>query len=154
MHTRGTAWLTAAAAASFAVALAHVAITFWGASAYEYFGAPANLVEVAGRGSAVPALITLIIALVFALFGLYGLSGAGRAPTLPLLRIVLIGISGIYLLRGLVVVPELVLFLHSTTLPARLLGFSLVSLAIGVLYTVGTALRWPALRESPDGASH
>jgi putative oxidoreductase len=142
MQTRGTAWLIAAAAASFAVALLHVAITFGGTSAYEYFGAPPNIVAAARRGSAVPSLITLMIAMVFALFGLYGLSGADRAPRLPLLRLGLVGICGIYLLRGLVVVPELVLFLYSTTLPARLMAFSLVSLAIGVLYTVGTALRW------------
>jgi hypothetical protein len=154
MHRRGTAWLTAAAAASFAVALLHVSITFAGTSALDYFGAPRNFVEAARRGSAVPALITLLIALVFALFGLYALSGADRAPKLPQVRIVLVGISGIYLLRGLVVVPELVLFLNSSTLPARLLGFSLVSLAIGVLYTVGTARRWSALHASPDGDSH
>lgn len=154
MHTRGTAWLTAAAAASFAVALLHVAIAFSGTPAFEYFGAPGNLVDAAARGSAVPALVTLIIALVFALFGLYALSGAGRAPDLPARRIVLVGISGIYLLRGFVAVPELVLLLHTTTLPARMLGFSLVSLAIGVTYTVGTALRWPALHASPDGDSH
>jgi hypothetical protein len=47
---RGSAWLLAAAAASFAVAGLHVAMTFIGTSAYEYFGAPVNLVA-ASRGA-------------------------------------------------------------------------------------------------------
>ena len=145
MPTRGTAWLTLAATASFAVAVLHVAIAFTGTAAYAYFGAPTGLVDAAERGSAVPALITLLIALMAAIFGLFALSGAGRAPALPALRIVLVGISGIYLLRGLVVVPELVLFLHTSTLPPRMLAFSAAALVIGIVHTVGTALRWPSL---------
>lgn len=153
MHTRGVAWLTAAGAASLGLAILHVAMTFVGTAAYEYFGAPQALVAAARRGSAVPALITLVIALVFAIFGLYGLSGADRAPRLPALRILLVGIGGIYTLRGLTVVPELLLFLHTGGLPARMLGFSLVSLAIGILYIVGTARRWTALDPASDPAS-
>jgi hypothetical protein len=144
-HNRGAAWLTTAAAASVGVALLHVWIPFTGTWGYEYFGAPRRFVELSRGGSAVPALVTLVIALVFAVFGLYALSGASRAPRLPIRRIALVGISGIYLLRGLIVFPELILFLYSTVLPARRLAFSLVALAIGVVYTVGTARRWPAL---------
>jgi hypothetical protein len=150
---RGSAWLLAAAAASFAVAALHVAMTFVGVSAYEYFGAPANLVAAARRGSAVPALVTLIIALVFAAFGLYGLSGAGRAPQLPALRVLLVGISGIYLLRGLVVFPEFILYFHARALPARMMVFSLIALAIGLIYAIGTAQRWGALNSPIDSES-
>jgi hypothetical protein len=150
---RGGVWLLAASAASFAVAAMHVAITFAGPSAYEYFGAPGNLVAAAKRGSAVPALVTLIIALVFAGFGLYALSGAGRAPRLPALRILLVGISGIYLLRGLVVVPEYILYSYARTLPARMMVFSLIALAIGLIHAVGTVRRWAALDPSLDPES-
>ncbi len=114
---RGGSWLVAASAASFAVAALHVAITFAEPDAYEYFGAPRNLVSAARRGSAVPALVTMIIALVCAGFGLYGLSGAGRAPRLPALRVLLVGISGVYLLRGVVVVPEFILYSFERTPP-------------------------------------
>ena len=150
---RGGAWLLAASAASFAVAGLHVAITFAGTPAYEYFGAPANLVAAARRGSAVPALVTLIIALVFAAFGFYGLSGAGRAPRLPALRVLLVGISGIYLLRGLVVFPEFILYFHARALPARMMVFSLIALAIGLIYAIGTARRWGALDSPIDSES-
>jgi hypothetical protein len=147
---RGGSWLVAAAAASFALAAAHVGIAFAGPAAYEYFGAPASLAAAARRGSAVPALVTLIVALLLAGFGLYGLSGAGRAPRLPALRVLLVGISGVYVLRGLVVVPEFILFSFERKLPARLMVFSLIALAIGVLHVVGTARRWAALDPSLD----
>jgi hypothetical protein len=147
---RGGAWLLAAAAASFGVAALHVAMTFVGISAYEYFGAPGNLVAAARRGSAVPALVTLIIALVFAAFGFYGLSGAGLAPRLPALRVLLVGISGIYLLRGLVVFPEFILHFYARALPARMMVFSLIALTIGLIYAIGTARRWGALDSSSD----
>jgi hypothetical protein len=150
---RGSSWLLAAAAASFAVAAVHVAIAFAGPEGYEYFGAPGNLVAAARRGSAVPALVTLIIALFFAGFGLYGLSGAGRAPRLPALRILLVGISGIYMIRGLVVVPEFILYSFERTLPVRMMVFSLIALAIGLIHAVGTTRRWAAMDPSLDPES-
>src|SRR5262249_25644298 len=116
-----------------------------GVDAYDFFTAPARMIELARRGSPLPALLTLIVASVFTVFGFYALSGAGRAPRLPQLRIVLIGISGIYLLRGLVVVPELLVFLTTSDIPPRALVFSFVSLTIGIVFTIGTALRWSAL---------
>ena len=153
MQGRGSSWLVAAAAASFAVAALHVAITFSGPAGYEYFGAPANLVAAARRGSAVPALITMIIALVFAGFALYALSGAGRAPKLPALRVLLVGISGIYILRGLVVVPEFLLYSFERTLPLRMMVFSVTALVIGLIHAVGTARRWAAMDPSLDTES-
>jgi hypothetical protein len=150
---RGGSWLLAASAASFAVAALHVAITFAGPAAYEYFGAPGNLVAAARRGSAVPALITLIIALVCAGFGLYALSGAGRAPRLPALRVLLVGISGVYVLRGLVVVPEFILYAFERKLPLRLMLFSLIALAIGLMHVIGTVRRWAAMDPSIDHES-
>lgn len=43
-------------------------------------------------------------ALILAIFSLYALSGAGSIPQLPLLRLGLIGISSIFLLRGLFII--------------------------------------------------
>jgi hypothetical protein len=142
---RGTGWLTAAAAASFGLAVLHLIIVFVGLPAYVYFTAPQRLIDLAREGSAEPALITMIIALVFTVFGFYALSGAGRAPTLPVLRLALVGISGVFLLRGLLIVPQLLMFLNTDEVPARGLAFSAVALGIGVCYTVGSARRWPLL---------
>ncbi len=130
---------------SFFIALLHLAMIPVGADAYDFFTLPSRMIELARGGSPLPALLTLIAASVFTLFGFYALSGAGRAPRLPQLRIILIGISGIYLLRGLLVVPELLVFMNTSDIPLRALLFSLVSLTIGIVFTIGTALRWSAL---------
>jgi hypothetical protein len=116
-----------------------------GAEAYDFFTAPSRMIELARAGSPLPALMTLLVAAVFALFGVYALSAAGRAPRLPQRRIILIGICGIYLLRGVVVVPQLLMFMNTTEVPLRALIFSLIALTIGIVYTAGTALRWTAL---------
>jgi hypothetical protein len=145
MSKRGVGTLTAGAVLSLFIALLHLAMIPVGAEAYDFFTAPARMIELAQRGSPLPALATLSAAGVFALFGLYALSAADLAPPLPQRRIALIGISGIYLLRGVIVVPQLLLFMHTTEVPARALVFSLISLAIGIVYVIGTARRWAAL---------
>jgi len=43
------------------------------------------------------------------------------------------------------VVPQLLMFMNTTEVPLRALIFSLIALAIGIVYTTGTALRWAAL---------
>ena len=145
MSKRGVGTLTAGAVLSLFIALLHLAMIPIGAEAYDFFTAPARMIELAHRGSPLPALATLFVAGVFALFCIYALSAADLAPPLPVRRIALIGISGVYLLRGLIVVPQLLLFMHTSEVPARALVFSLMSLVIGLVYTIGTALRWAAL---------
>jgi hypothetical protein len=145
MSRRGVGTLTVGAAMSLFLTVLHLAMIPFGADAYDFFTAPARMIEMARAGSPLPALMTLLVACVFAVFGLYALSAAGRAPRLPQPRIILIGISGIYLLRGVVVVPQLLLFMNTSEVPMRALVFSLISLAIGIVYTVGTALRWAAM---------
>jgi hypothetical protein len=145
MSRRGVGTLTVAAAMSLLLAVLHVAMIPFGAEAYDYFTAPARMIEMARVGSLLPALMTLLVACVFAVFGLYALSAADRGPWVPQRRIILIGISGIYLLRGVVVVPQLLMFMNTSEVPLRALVFSLIALAIGIVYTVGTALRWAAL---------
>jgi hypothetical protein len=137
--------LTVAAAMSFCIAAVHLLMIPVGVAAYQFFTAPARMIELAYVGSPLPALVTLLAAIVFAVFGLYALSAVDRAPRLPQRGIILIGISGIYLLRGLVVVPQLLMFLNTSEVPLRALVFSLISLAVGIVYTAGTALRWAAL---------
>jgi hypothetical protein len=146
---RGAGTLTVAGVMSLVVALLHLGVIVAGADAYEFFSAPDRMIELARVGSPLPAMVTLLLGSVFALFGLYALSAAGRAilprVRLPLPRIALVGISGIYLLRGLVIVPQLLMFLNTSDVPLRALVFSLIALAIGIVYTIGTALRWAAL---------
>ncbi len=139
------AWLlTAAGSLSALVALLHLAIVVAGRG-YRYFGGR-KLGDLAASGSPVPALLTLGITVVFAVFALYAFSGAGRIPRLPLLRTGLVAIGVIYILRGLQLVPELVLrFRAPSVMPVRVVAFSAVSLTIGVLYAAGVVRAWTAL---------
>ncbi len=110
-----------------------------------YFGAPKNITDNH------PLLFTtgVIAALFFAIFGLYGLSGAGVIRRLPLLRLGLCAISAIFILRGLVIVPQLLIVTGlrpaMEPLPVRFVVSSFISLTIGVIYLVGTAGWWKNL---------
>jgi hypothetical protein len=139
----GAAFLTAGALASFALALLHLGMAPVGKAAYEFFGAPERIVALANEGSVVPAIVTVVLSLVFAFFGACALAAARRTEQ-PALRILLVGITGIYLLRGLLIVPEAVVVTHAGY-PPRLLVFSAVALAIGVVHAAGLALAFRRL---------
>lgn len=145
-RSRGALLLGAAGAASGSIALLHLVVVGIGGPAYRYFGAGEQLARQAESGSAMPALVTLGLAALFATFAAYALSGAGGVRRLPLLRLGLVAIGAIYLLRGSSSLPQGVALLDSTTVfPVRYFAFSLVSLAVGLLYAAGTALEWASL---------
>ena len=130
---------------SLAVAVLHLAMIPYGARAYRYFTAPEWMIAKAEAGSLLPNLLTIAITAVLTLFGLYALSGAGYFRALPLLWSGLALISGVYVLRGLGLVPQVVSLMRGTASVApREAVFSLVSLIIGVLYAAGTLLAWPS----------
>ena len=139
----GPTLLLIAAGFDFAIALLHVAMLPFGSRAYAYFGAGEPMVQWARAGSFVPHLITLGVASTLTLFGIYALSGAGVLSPWPLLRYALAGISGIYLLRGVVLLPQLAMLLRgSSRILPREVGFSLVSLVIGIIHAAGTQAMW------------
>jgi hypothetical protein len=149
----GRILLTAAAGGSLAVAGLHLGIVMAGAPAYAYFGA-AQLVPLVERGSPLPALLTIGIALLVGLCGLYALAGAGRVRALPLLRPALAVITAVYLLRGVVIGPEvLAVAAHRPGLPPRELVFSTTALALGIVHAVGLRRAWPRLRPPRSAAS-
>jgi hypothetical protein len=137
-------WLVAGGAASLTAALLHIACIFGGPDWYRFFGAGEPIARATERGSWLPPLSTLGIASVLATWAAYAFSGAGLIPRLPLLRSALVAISAIYLARGLVVLhPPL---LGRTDLSwSFMLWSSLIVLAIGVAYAVGTWRAWPTL---------
>ena len=110
--------LKLAAAASFAIAILHLAIIFLGPEAYTWFGAP-DLGALEAQGSRTPDLLTLVLVAVFAVFGLYALSGAGVFRRLTLLAVGLIAIGTIYTLRGLGVVTDLLQLTRGAAVPTR-----------------------------------
>ncbi len=133
--------LTTAAVLVTLVAIVHVGAIFVGPAAWRYLDA-APLAELAEAGSALPAVLTLGVAGALMVFAAYAWSGAGRMRALPQLQRALWVIGGIFTLRGLGVVwfSWLVLSDSPEAIP-REIGFSLVSLGIGLAYLVGAAAR-------------
>ena len=140
-------WLITGGVLSALAALLHIGVIAGGPDWYRFFGAGEGMAILAERGSIRPTLITLGIAAVLAIWAAYAFSGAGLLPRLPLLRTGLVVISAIYLLRGLVLVPALVLNWGGVT--PFVIWSSLIVLIYGIAYAVGTWIAWPALSVRP-----
>ena len=136
-------WLKTAAGLSFFMAVCQTVISLSPAAA-AYFQAPPPLLEnrlrlfLVGEGAA----------LILVIFGLYAFSGAGSIRRLPLLRLGLIGISSLYLLRGLFFTLTVLTILGILEGEILLQGVisDLVFLAAGIAYTVGTVLNWKEMQ--------
>ena len=126
-----------------AASLMHVAIIFGGPAWYRFFGAGERMAQLAARGAASPAVLTAGIAAVLGIWSLYALSGAGVIPRLPLLRPVLMLIAGVYLARGVLGVPVVLLLddPYAAELRARMLFMTVssgVCVLLGLCYAVGS----------------
>ena len=141
-----------AAGCSAAVAVLHLAILLVGPPWYRYFGAPSLARQIESGSALVPWLLTLAVAALFALSAGYGLSGAGVIRRLPLLRVALYTIAAVYLLRGLQVVPEVIVWIQGR-IPPRFAVFSAFSAFAGVVYLLGTIRTGRASRTPPAHAA-
>ncbi len=132
-------WLRVAAGWSFFMAACQTVISL-SPSIAAYFKAPPPLLE--NRWQLL--LWGEAAALVLVIFGLYALSGAGNIRRLPLLRVWLIGISSLFLLRGLFIILSALIVLGVLEGELLIQGdiSSLVFLAAGIMFTVGTILNW------------
>lgn len=115
---------------SAAVALLHVAIVWYGAPAYRYFGAGERLATMSEGGSVWPAIVTLGIATTFAAFATYALAAAGLLP-FPASPLGVAGIGAIYTGRGLALAPVAMMRRRASRFDVV---SSVVSLAMGLLH--------------------
>jgi putative oxidoreductase len=134
-----------------AASLLHVAIIFGGPDWYRFFGAGERMARLAAGGSIYPAVITAGIALVLAIWALYAFSGAGLFRRLPFLRVALVVIAAIYLMRGILGIPVVLLAddPYSNQLKARMTFMvvsSLICICLGICYAVGAST---VLRPTP-----
>ncbi len=118
---------------SLSLAALQVSGIWWSPQAIRYLGGPADL---SVKEPALYAFLCVAFAMIVVLFGLYGLSGAGQIRRMPLLRTALITVTLIYLLRGLLVIPQIVVGMRHPGL-LRFLIFSVISLAVGIVYGAG-----------------
>ena len=131
--------LKLAGACTFILAVFQAVISF-STSWSLYFGAPKEL-------TAKPELLLgagLGVAVLLVACGVYALSGGGVLRSLPLLKWVLFGAGFVFVLRGLMVVPILLItsgWVQSTDkVPPTGLASSLTSLVVGLLYLGGAWL--------------
>ena len=143
MNDAPNAFLVIGAAMSAVAALGHVGCIIFGASWYRFFGAGERMAQLASAGSWYPAVVTSFIAAMLFAWSLYALSGAGVIPELPLVRVALCAITGIYLLRGIAVLPLVFLSLGRST--AFWWWSSAICLVIGLTHLVGLRQVWERL---------
>ena len=124
-------------------ALLHVGIIIKGPSWYRFFGAGEAMARAVEQGRRYPTFVTGAIAVVLAVWSAYALSAADVLPAAPFLRPVLCAITLIYLLRGLVLIP--VLILPRTAATTFGLWSSGICLAFGATHLIGLIQVWPTL---------
>lgn len=121
------------------IAIGHIIGLFWADKMFEVTGIGKEMTELAQTHSSLPLLVTIFISIIFFIFGLYGLSADKKFRQLPLVKPVIFVIAGIYLVRG---VGEL---LADTLLGTNSLSetiYSLMALAIGLLFLFGGMKKW------------
>jgi len=138
----GQKLLAIAGLLSAAAALLHIGCIIGGCDWHRFFGAGEEMARAAEAGLWKPAMITAAISMILFIWAAYGFSGAGQIGRLPLLRTALIVIAAIYLLRGLFIIPALIL--PQLRSPFNIWS-SLIVLGYGLAYTVGTWRAWPRL---------
>jgi hypothetical protein len=143
----GSSLLVLAAALNAAAALAHVGVVLGGPAWYRFFGAGEGMARLAANGSWYPALVTFGIAAVLAGWSAYAASAAGLLPPLPFLRTVLVGITAVYLLRGLGGFA-LAAFAPGGNSPEFWVWSSGICLVIGLVHAAGLWRQWGLLSAS------
>ena len=136
-------WLIAGGALSAAASLIHIGCIIQGPVWYRFFGAPEPLIRAVENGDPTLHWMTAGIAVVLAIWSAYAFAGAGLMRRLPLMRTALVAISAIYLARGLLIAPALM----QPDARAFDIWSSLIVLAYGVAYAVGTWRAWNQLSQ-------
>ena len=128
---------------SLIASVLHIGVIIGGPDWYRFFGVGEDMARMAEKGSLYPTAITIGIALVLAIWAWFAFAGADLVWKPPLLQTGLIAISVVYLLRGLVLFPMLVLT------PDKVNSFaiwsSLIVLVYGIFYAIGTWKARPSL---------
>jgi len=128
-------------------ALLHIAMILGGADWYRFFGAGEEMAKLAASGSTYPAMNAAGIAVILGIWTLYAFSGAGVVRRLPFLRSVLALIAVVFLMRGVIGVPMVLLMddPYAIELRARMMFVAVTSVIIfslGLCYAIGTILLW------------
>jgi hypothetical protein len=138
-------YLLAGAALSAIAASLHLACIYFGAPWYRAMGAGEQMAQMADAGNWRAAAITLFIAAALSIAALYALSGAGVLGKLPLPRVALVAITTVYLLRGLIGLPLIVVNATPERSASFWLWSSAICLALGLVHLIGLRQIWARL---------
>lgn len=140
----GPRWLLYGGVLTGVASLLHVAIIAGGPEWYRFFGAGEAMARGAARGSPYPAVVTAGIAAILFVWMLYALSGAGVIRRLPFLRPVLVLVAAVYLGRGALGIPAVLLAddPYAKELAGRMTFMvvtSAICIGLGLCYAAGAA---------------
>lgn len=127
------------AASSFTAAASHATIAV---SGLHGTGALHTTAAYAAAAAASPVFATLLVAGLLAVWGVYALAAAGRIAPLPLMREAIWGITALYLVRGMFLLPQLLgynVFTAGHPVSAADLAFSTGVLIIALVHVAGLA---------------
>jgi hypothetical protein len=141
----GSVLLLLGSALSAIAGLLHLACIVFGGSWYRALGAGEAMARMADAGHWRPTVMTLGIATVLFVWAYYALAAAGYGYRPPLLRSVLVGVTLVYLLRGLAFLPLMKVFPGNS--PSFWVISSGVCLLIGSIHAVGLLKAWPRLSQ-------
>ena len=144
MQKRANRYLICSGMVALAAGVLHIAIIFGGPTWYAFFGAPAPIVQMAGAGALYPTIFCLVVASLLLLCATYAFSGAGLYRRLPFLRTGLVFVGSVFILRGVVFIPLMVLrpdvlarVCNCNGIDTFLVVTSVICLATGIGYVVG-----------------
>ena len=128
---------------SFAAAVLHIGCIVFGPEWFRFFGAPEPLIRSYEQGDKTLLWMTVGITAVLSLWSAYALSGAGIIARLPLLRTALVLITAIYLARGALLIPTIILVPY----PEGAFDYwsSAIVLVYGLVHLIGTVKSWRSL---------
>lgn len=127
------------AASSFTAAASHATIAV---SGLHGTGTLHTTAAYAAASAASPVFATLLVAGLLAVWGVYALAAAGRIAPLPLMREAIWGITALYLVRGMFLLPQLLgynVFTAGHPVSAADLACSTGVLIIALVHVAGLA---------------
>jgi hypothetical protein len=133
-------FLIIAAVLNAIAALLHLACLYFGAPLFRFLGTEEMAKLYESRDFVHPIIACLVLAGILFVWSAYALSGAGVIRRLPLLRLVLIGITGVYLIRG-VVFPFMSEYFPGNS-PLFWYCSSLIVFTLGCIHLIGVKQVW------------
>ncbi len=126
------------------IAVGHIVGLIWADKMFKVTGIGKEMTELAQIHNSLPYLLTVFGAVMFFIFGFYGLSADNKFRKLPFLKPVIFLIAGIYLLRGVGgLIADKIQETNSTTETM----YSLVAVAIGLLFLIGGLKKWKFIND-------